>query len=239
MREVRRAETRQSFSALYLLGKKPEKPFGGIPANNEGIGKYLSDMDWSVPWHSGSHFSHLLFFLKMNDHFFTDNRDNKKLIEYTISRIEKIQSSEDGMWYVKDISLAEKINGAMKIITGYHAAGIDEIPYPKKIIDTALTGINDAEACSNFNIAYVLYGACKNEPEYRKQEVQDFLLNRISLYKKYYHEDKKGFSFRMNKANDNYYGKIISEGRNEPDIHGTIMFTWGAGNNQRGTWIRY
>ena len=123
--------------------------------------------------------------------------------------------------------MIQKINGAMKVITGYHAAGIYDIPYAKRLIDTALLGINDSEACSNFNIVYVLYGATRVEPEYRKNEIEDFILKRLDIYRGYYWPEYGGFSFHKDRANDILYGTKISAGRNEPDIHGTVMFIWG------------
>lgn len=142
--------------------------------------------------------------------------------------IATIQSKTDGCWYSgSKVSLNPKINGAMKVLTGFHAAGIYDVPYSKKLIDTALTGINDTEACSNFNIVYVLYGTGIVEPVYRRAEIEAFLLNRLKLYEKYYWSEYGGFSFHLGRANDIYYGRKITRGLAEPDIHGTIMFVWG------------
>lgn len=225
--EIRRAETRQSFAAIYLLGQKPKIPFVDIPDSKKKVENFLSRLDWSHPWSAGSHFSHLLFFLKMNAIFFDDLKKEEDLIEYSIEWISNIQSKKDGMWYRDNPGLKEKINGAMKILTGYHAAFIYDFPFAEKIIDTVLLGVNDSDACSNFNIVYVLYCANKIFPDYRKEEIRNFLINRLGIYKEYYHKDIGGFSFLRKKANEMYYGKRVSEGKNEPDIHGTIMFIWG------------
>ncbi len=226
---TRRAETRQSFTALHLLQRKPLKPFLRIPYSKEEISNYLSSFNWKYPWAAGSHFSHLLFFLHYNAEFFNYKiEESRDLINYAVEWISRLQSKHDGTWYHgSDISLKEKINGAMKILTGLHAAEIYDFPYADKLIDTALTGINDSEACSNFNIVYVLYGCQKNIANYRKNEILDFIKNRISLYKEFYYSNKGGFAFHKNKANDIYYAKKISQGKDEPDIHGTIMFIWG------------
>lgn len=226
--EIRRAETRQSFVSLFLLGKKPVRPFAGVPENKEAIEKYLSDLNWECPWAAASHFSHLLFFLKYNYIFFNDVKDNEELIDYTFKWICNIQSEKDGSWYIgKNVPLAQKINGALKVFTGLHAAGIEKIPHVHQLIDTCLEGVNDDEACSNFNIAYVLYGCKKVDNQYRDSEIKDFLVNRLNLYKQYYHSEAGGFSFFKNKANTVYYGKQLTEGKNEPDIHGTNMFLTG------------
>ncbi len=227
--EITRAETRQSFAALYLLNKQPAKPYLLIPYSKKGIDKYLSELNWKTPWAAGSHFSHLLFFLKMNALLFDyETNLSQTLINYAVDWISGLQSKEDGSWYQgDDVSLTQKINGAMKILTGFHAAHIYEFSHAKRLIDMALLGINDAEACSNFNIVYVLYACHKLFPDYRSDEITSFLINRVGLYKTFFHEHLKGFSFHRNKANEFFYGKRISKGKNEPDIHGTIMFIWG------------
>ncbi len=223
-----RAESRQTFAALYLLEALPKKPFGHIPKTPSGIETYLESFDWAFPWAAGSHFSHLLFFLKANQTFFKQRIDNTTLINYAKQWVDRVQSPSDGCWYRgADVSMQEKINGAMKVITGLHAAQIYEIPYAKKLIDTALMGANDREACSNFNIAYVLCSCLQCEPTYRRNEIEDFLLERVQIYRQYYYPTYGGFSFNPNRANTVYYGRKISQGKDEPDIHGTIMFTLG------------
>ena len=79
----------------------------------------------------------------------------------------------------------------------------------------------------NFNIVYVLYCANKLAPNYRFDDIEKFLMNRLNLYKEYYHPEYGGFSFYKNQSNNVLYGKKLAESKNEPDIHGTIMFTWG------------
>ena len=227
--DVKRAETRQAFSALYLLGKAPTQPFLHIPYNKKKLEEYLLSFDWSRPWSAGSHFSHLLFFLKFNSRIFNYHvKESQELIQYAVEWISQLQSKDDGCWYQgQDVPLYEKINGAMKILTGFHAAGIYHFLHAEKLLDTALSAINDREACSHFNIVYVLYGCHQIVPEYRKQKTYEFLRDRLKIYREFYHPAKGGFSFNKNKANDIYYGKKISLGKNEPDIHGTIMFIWG------------
>jgi len=225
--KIKRAETRQSFSALNCLGTKPEKPFLNIPYNEEGIDKFLSGLNWQYPWDAGSHYSHLMFFLMMNKTMFGYNSNiSDKLIKYANKWVDNIQSEYDGFWYDKETSLKEKINGAMKVLTGKSAAGISRIDYHEKIIDNCLSAINDSEACSNFNIVYCLY-YCSGISDYRKNEIIDFCVNRLSIYKDFYFEDIGGFSFHRDRANDMYYRAKITRGYNEPDIHGTVMFIWG------------
>lgn len=218
-----RAETRQAISALKLLGEKPDIPYSKFPKTEEGIEKYLRELDWTKPWGAGSHFSHLIFFLKNSD---LENKED--LINFTINWISKLQSSEDGSWYKGCPSLQKKINGAMKIITGLKVADKINFKYPEKLIDLCLLAKNDTQACDNFNIIYVLkYANELTRSQYRYQEIKNFTLQRLEIYKNYYYPEIGGFSFFRNRANSNYYGAKITKGLNEPDIHGTCMFLWG------------
>ena len=225
--KIRRAETRQSFSAFNCLNEKPQKPFLHIPYTKDEIDKFLSEMDWKFPWDSGSHFSHLLFFLELNRRMFGYREEEVcNLIKFANEWIDNIQSKKDGFWFKGETTVKEKINGAMKIITGKAAAGIFKIYHHEKIIDNCLDAENVNEACSNFNIVYCLY-YCSRISDYKKKEIKKFCYDRLDIYRKFYFEDIGGFSFNLNKANDTYYGARITKGLNEPDIHGTVMFVWG------------
>jgi len=225
--KIRRAETRQSFSALNCLGVKPDKPFLHIPYSKEGIKKFLSSYNWEYPWDAGSHFSHLMFFLNMNKKMFGYKiKETDNLVRFANAWIDNIQSEDDGFWYKGKTTVKEKINGAMKILTGKTAADILKINNFKKLVDSCLNAVNDSEACSNFNIIYCLY-YCSNISEYRRKDIEDFCYNRLNIYKDFYYKDTGGFSFYKHRANDIYYGVKISRGLNEPDIHGTVLFVWG------------
>jgi len=218
-----RAETRQAIFALGLLGKKPDMLYQKFPKTEKEIEKYLSKLNWQKPWGAGSHFSHLLFFLKNND------LENKRdLINFAINWINKLQNPKDGSWYQGNPNLQQKINGAMKVITGLKVAEKMNFKYPEKLIDLCLSARNDTHACDNFNIIYVLKRANElTESPYRYQEIKNFALERLKIYKEYYFPEIGGFSFLPNKANAYYYEAKITKGLNEPDIHGTVMFLWG------------
>lgn len=217
------AETRQSISALELLGRKPEAPFGKFPKTKKEIEKYLLTLNWQKPWGAGSHFSHLIFFLKNSE-----LTDKEKLINFAIDWVDRLKNPNDGSWYKGDPSLQEKINGAMKIITGLKVANKMNFRYPEKIIDLCLSAKNDEHACDNFNIIYVLHYANKiTDGNYRIKEIKEFAFERLGIYKQYYYSKIGGFSFLPHKANVYYYGAKITKGLDEPDIHGTCMFLWG------------
>ena len=228
--KTRRAETRQSFAALHLLGRTPLIPLVEIPSSKREVHAYLEGLDWSKPWAAASHFSHLLFFLRMNSEFFpsVSNGTGESLISYAVDWINGIQHEKDGCWYVGEtVPLYQSINGAMKVLNGMHVAKIEEIRFVRSLIDTALSAVNDEHACNHFNLTYVLYGATRIEKDYRFGEIERFLLDRLSMYRDYYWPDHGGFSFHKGLANDSFYGKKITRGFPEPDIHGTAMFVWG------------
>lgn len=221
--QTKRAETRQAFSALNLFKIKANYEYTNIPKNKEEINKYLEKLNWNLPWSAGSHFSHLLFFL------YQSNLDNKQdLIEYGINWVNKLQHKEDGFWYQNNSSQEQKINGAMKIITGLKAVNKVNFNYAQKIIDNCLIANNNLDACHNFNITYVLkYCNEVLNSNYRFEEIKIFMYNRLEIYKEYYHKQNCGFSFHEGNANKYYYNALLTKGRNEPDIHGTVMFLWG------------
>ncbi len=225
--QIKRAETRQTFAALYLLGHTPPKPFP-VAKDKQDIYKYLNSYNWKQPYSAGGNLNHLLFFLRINEELFPQNKNNSEdLINYIIDWVNKIQSPIDGCWYSGKTSLFQKINGAMKILNGFHSACRYKVNYAKQLIDTVLSAINDIQACDNFNIVYVLYGASRVEPDYRKDEIRNFLLNRLRIYEEFYFRSPGGFSFNKRYAQPNIYGKTINKGLPEPDIHGTAMFVWG------------
>jgi len=217
------AETRQAISALKLLGYAPEIPYQDFPKTEKEIGDYLSRLNWKKPWDAGSYFSHLMFFLK------NSNLESKEdLIDFAIDWVNRLQNPKDGSWGKNNPTLQQKINGAMKIITGLKVAEKMSFLYTKELIDLCLSAKNDEHACDNFNIIYVLHYADKMAGKnYRASEIKDFAEQRLKIYRDYYLPDTGGFSFLPKRANIYYYGARITRGLREPDIHGTLMFLWG------------
>ena len=226
--KIWRAETRQAFCALFLLGRVPRYAFRGIPWSREGVEDYLEGLDWSHPWDAGSHLSHLLFFIWMNDFFFKGDMGYREdLIAYILGWLGGIRSGLDGCWYRGLPGLQEKINGAMKVLTGLRTIGVRDFGYVERLVDTCLMGVQDEHACDHFNIVYVLYCCFQVNRGYREREVKEFLVDRLRFYEGYYYEGLGGFSFYRGRSSDKYYGKRVSYGRGEPDLHGTVLFMGG------------
>lgn len=218
-----RAETRQAISALRLLGEKPDVVYKGFWREEGEIEEYLGNLNWKNPWSAGSHFSHLLFFIRNSD---LENRE--RLIDFAINWVDNLQNPTDGSWYKGTPNLQQKVNGAMKIVTALKVTGRMSFQYPRKLIDLCLSATNNKDACDNFNVIYVLHYANKVAGNsYRVGEIKRFALKRLQIYRRYYFPEIGGFSFLLSKTNVYYYGAKITKGLNEPDIHGTCMFLWG------------
>ena len=220
--QTRMAETRQSVAVLELLGDEVVIDLCKLPRSLSGVEKYIKSFDWKRPWHAGSHFSHLLFFLKRSSF-----SDREELIAHAVCVVNEMQSKQNGAWYIGDPSLKEKINGAMKVLTGFEAVEVSDIHRAEKLIDLCLTAASDRHACDKFNVVYVLSCVQEVSGDYRKGEIDAFYGKKFSEYLEFYYPEIGGFSFGKHKANERYYGARISEGKNEPDIHGTVMFLWG------------
>jgi hypothetical protein len=227
---TRRGESRQAISALRLFGLRPNYTFSDFPHNKSDIQDFIEHLNWNSPWGAAAHFSALMFLLSVSE-----LPDKAELIEFTAKSIQKYQQN-DGCWYSGKPDLKQKVNGAMKVITGLKAATAftpfdnGQVWFNKfnELIDTALMASNDKHACDNFNLVYVLrYANELAEYQYKYAEIEEFIKKRLDIYKQFYYPAFGAFSFYKNKTNTNYYGAIISKGKAEPDIHGTVMFLWG------------
>lgn len=223
--ETRIAETRQSWVALMALGYNDFKSPSCFKYSSDWIIDYLESFDWTNPWHSASHVSHLIFFI-INQHELDDTKKNV-LLSRVLQWVDSIQDPISGSWFRGTVDLKNQINGAMKILTAFEPIKRFDFPFAKQLIDTALRASQDEEACSNFNVVYVLYFCSKSISNYRSSEINEFMLKRLDLFSKFYYPSIGGFSFYQDRSNDVLYGKRIANSNAEPDIHGTVMFLWG------------
>ena len=221
--QTKRAETRQAISSLRLIGAKPRRNFTAFPQTPEAIEKYLEHLEWVRPWGAASHFSHLVFFLQSSS-----LPGKNELIAQAVTWVNRLQHAQDGAWYKGHPGIQQKINGAMKVVTGFKVADYHHTIHLTPLIDLCLGAQNDAHACDNFNIVYVLAYTHQHLPEYRVADIQAFAQRRLQMYRdQHYYPALGGFSFLPRHANKYYYGAKISRGLPEPDIHGTALFLWG------------
>lgn len=224
----KRAESRQSSSSLLLFKEFPDCLPDDIIYTREWMEGFLEKLDWHYPWAAGSHFSHLLFYLnlaykmeKISEQEFIERR------KIVVDWVNQFQNKNTGCWYLGEPTQQQKVNGAMKVITGYNVIDYLSIQYSEELIDLCLGSVNNEQACDNFNIIYVMYYASRNCQGYRQSEIEEFAEKRFRIYLEYYHEKQGGFSFSPNGANIFYYNARITEGKNEADMHGTTLFMWG------------
>tara|TARA_B100000315_G_C14219030_1_gene425575 strand:- start:229 stop:627 length:399 start_codon:yes stop_codon:yes gene_type:complete len=111
-------------------------------------------------------------------------------------------------------------------MTAYNIVERNDFENPEGLIDLCLSVIKNRDACDNFNLIHVLYN-CHNKTDYKKEEIEKFCLERLTIYNKHYWPNHGGFSFFNGRANKVYYGAKISKGLSEPDIHATHLFLWG------------
>lgn len=226
--QARIGETRQSFAALRCLGSRPDNPFLHIPYSKEGIEKYIRSLNWKIPWEAAGVLNHLLFFLHNNRKLFhVYENETDELIDHALKVLDSYKQN-NGAWAApsSDISDNLKINGAMKVVVAYESVERNDFTNPEGLIDLCLSAVNDGHACNNFNIICVLYH-CSRRTSHRIDEISDFCISRMNIYKKHYWPEHGGFSFFEHHANNIYLGAKITRGLKEPDIHGTVLFLWG------------
>jgi hypothetical protein len=221
------AETRQDLPILLALGKIPSKPIKAALKSKTAINNFFNDLDWSNPWDAGSHFSHQIVFLKIND-IINDNNNNKELIAFSIELLNTIRNEIDGTWHIDCKQNNIKINGAMKIFSALQ--WFDNVKVDKKLnerlFNLALLQPNSNDGCGFFNNLFVIYNCIKYDNSLLSEfSLLQYLQNIFVAIKKFQREDG-GYSFYSNKSQTKFYGAVVSEGYLESDLHGTSMITW-------------
>ena len=218
---VRRAESRQAYATLLSVGASPLQPVTQLPATPEEVRQYIHELDWTQPWGAGSHTGHLLFFYEMNGRVFGQTEAAERFIPLVLAELDRLQDPETGSWYTRRPAPHQMVNGAMKVLTGY-ASISKQCHYPERLIDTCLAVANEEDGCNNADIIYVLY-QCSRYTNYRQEEILEYCASRVKKIERFRRHDG-AFSFFENHSQTSYYGKRVSRGYCESDIHGTTMF---------------
>ncbi len=221
--DVRRAETRQACASLHCIGKSARHPIKSIPHDANEARKYVHSLNWNQPWASGSHFSHLVFFLKYNADHFGMHDEYENIIPVLWEEVDKFLDNKTGCSFSGRCSDFQKINGTMKIFTSY--ATVKRPPnYPEKLIDFCLSVSQVNNGCHVLDILHVVH-YCAKYSDYRRDDIKQFAEQQMKDVLKFRKNDG-AFSFFPNKSQTNYYGQKVSRGLCESDIHGTHLFTW-------------
>ena len=215
--EFLRAETKQSIATISQFNKSPEIAFDNYPKDEAEVKKFISKLDWRFPWNAGAQVAGICVFMS-----FDKNKENLSyFIDLEIGKFVK----PDGAYYRGIVeNQSEKINGAMKVISGLDWLNIP-IHKPKELIDLCLSHEPNSEGCDIVDVIYVLF-KCFEQTDYKKNEIKDYIEKLIPKIMIHYKKDEGGFSYYSNKTQEFYYGVKISEGKDEADIHGTTLLTW-------------
>ena len=217
------AESKQAISTLIQVNYKSTKLYQSELLNENAIRNYLNSLNWQNAWNAGAQFSSLCVFVSTQ----VEDESKKQLLKNILSDfIKNVSNPENGGFYTQTIpEERELINGAMKVITGLDWIGV-EMPYPKKLIDTCLNAKPNMEGCDIVDVIYVLY-MCNRMTDYRSKDIKEYFEILLSLIESHYFFGEGGFSYFLKKSQTHYYGVEISKGLNTPDLHGTLLLTWG------------
>lgn len=223
---VRRAETRQAYTALLGCGSQPDYPLP-LPARAESeVRDYLKAQDWdNVPWGAGSHASHLAVFLAANAKAQGVDPMEYGLLKVWFEEMDSLLSTVTGGWHGKEgLPSSQVINGTMKVHTAYNFLGIAP-PAVEKAIDYVLDKGVQEGGCNIVDGIYVLHTASRWSG-HRLEEIRSFASGLVARIEGHRHVDG-GMSYSMNGTQRGYYGTKASVGKTGiGDLHGTKLFTW-------------
>tara|TARA_Y100000816_G_scaffold64403_1_gene42666 strand:- start:7882 stop:8985 length:1104 start_codon:yes stop_codon:yes gene_type:complete len=215
--EFIRAETKQSISTIMEFGVEPIITFDQYPKDEAQVTNFINNLDWRFPWNAGAQVAGLCVFASFDENV-------KDISRYVDNYLSKFVQSDGSYYEGKLENQSEKINGAMKVITGLDWLQIP-IHKPKDLIDLCLSHNPNSEGCDIVDVIYVLY-KCLQQSDYKKSEIKDYVEKLIPKIMSHYKEEEGGFSYYQNKSQEFYYGVKITNGLNEADIHGTTLLTW-------------
>ena len=220
-----RAETRQSASTLLMVGAQPQFPLPCEIRAADDVHAYFRKLDWRNPWSAGSHVSHQWFMLTVNQRVFGRIVNYERLIEAFFEHLAPLRDLQTGVWFAGNPSEAVKINGAMKILSGWQ--WLDR-PYPdtRHIIDFALRQPCQEDGCGFLNRLFVVWQASKGAPPgYRRADIRQLAWRVLEAALRFRQADG-AFSFYQDHAQTRYSGAHVSRGARVSDLHGTTMLTW-------------
>lgn len=209
------AEHRQCLSALYNMNINLNLKPSIFKYYQEPL-YFMNNCTWKNPWGAGAQLSHYLFFCVYY-------KQNPILIKKVLRDLEKYKHL-DG-WYSEKTSDERRINGIMKILTGFDII--------KKLIDqdmavTIIDSILDTKkinsgGCSIYDLCYVII-RCHERVNHRSSECYQFIED---IYQVCIQHQQSDGGFKYDKNNDygtKYYGvKIVPDGF-YGCVHPTVLF---------------
>lgn len=216
-KEFIRAETKQTIATMTQVFPGYVSDFKDFPHEIKDLDKFFNNLNWNSPWNAGAQVAGICVFL-------SSLKNNSKQISY-IDKYLQSNLLNDGSYGTQEVTnLSEKVNGAMKVITGLDWLNIP-VHKPNELINLCLNHKPESEGCDLVDIVYVLY-KCSLQTNYKEEEIKKYFSNLLNEIEEHYFEDLGGFSYYLNKSQTHYYGIKITDGIKEPDIHGTTLLVW-------------
>lgn len=210
------ADTKQAISTIYQVDNENDSKVENTFTESQSVADYLDKFDWTKPWNAGAQFSSLCVY-STTQHF-----DIKKELNTFINK--KVDQKTGSYFSETPKSTREIINGAMKVISGLD--WIDEpIHYPEQLINFCINNKPVLEGCDVVDYVYVLF-KCSQQTNYKKNEVNQILLQQLLHIQELYQGDDGGFSYFTKSSQTHYYGAEIIHKTNQADIHGTLLCLW-------------
>lgn len=222
-----RAETRQSAGTLLMVGAEPEHPLPFPWRNERDVLCFVRGLNWATPWSAGSHLSHLVFLLKALPSGRVQSADAERILDQVAGFLNQTRDDASGTWFTGQPAEAEKLNGAMKVLTALDWLGR---PWPDctRLVAFALRQPTRDDGCGFLNRLHVVYLGLRGCPVgYMDRDVcqcAEDSLRRIDAFRK----PDGGFSFYEHRAQTGYYGARVSDGRCVSDLHGAAMMAWAT-----------
>ncbi len=221
------AETKQAIASLAQVGAQPLHPYDGFPQTPAALTHYLQGLNWSNPWESGAHLAAIAVYLRTEAPRLMPHQKIGPLLDICNHQIESLVNQETGAYFRgQKPDYGQMVNGAMKILTALEWL---ETPVhcPEKLIDTVLSRLPEAEGCHLVDTVYVL-SRCAVQTDYRKSELQNYVLRVVDMLVKHYHPLEGGFSYYIGRSQPFYYEVRVTHQRPVSDLHGTVLLTWAA-----------
>jgi len=218
------SETKQAIATLSEVGKMTLKPYESFPKSNADIFKFMSSLDWSLPWAAGGQAASLAVFLNTEANRLLGQDLIQRLTAANYEFFTSIVDPKSGCYFKgRQPPYASIVNGTMKVLTALDWLD-SPIHYPEKLIDTTLRQLPASDGCNLVDAVYVLF-RCTRITDYRKSDVIDYAKKVETMVHKHYNLDH-GFSYYIGRAQKWYSGLKVSKGYRESDLHGTVLLLW-------------
>ncbi len=216
------AETKQALATLDEISSEAARSFTGFPTTAADLRAWLERLDWSRPWGAGGQSATIVVFLRTQAPRFLPKETVEELLEICRKFFAGLADPATGAYFRGPRpEQGEMINGAMKVLMSLDWLEVRP-HYADRLIATCLERLPSSRGCHLVDAIYVLHQCLSGEASSPQKQ---YCLKVLEQVRAHYHPCG-GFSFFVRRAQDSYYGIPISNGGNEPDVHGTCLLVW-------------